>query len=313
MNYELLKQTCLAPIESFTQFGDVQETNNGIYIYRENPKAKILGVAHLDSVLDLDHFYALKIGGQDVIMNAQLDDRLGAYTLLYVLPELGIEFDLLLTEGEETGHSTAAWFESNKEYNWMFSFDRRGGDVVFYQYDHKEIRDDVKDVGMIPAIGSFSDIAFLDHLKCCGMNIGTGYYGEHTDMCHADISVWARQVGRFRKFYNMFEDKCYPYVKPHKAKIQYPIHYYNDRFIGYARYDEWETGSTNVKSDVGIEKCYLCHEGGKALHEITEGIRACTDCYSHCDICTVCSDVVYAEEVTDGICTYCKEEIMDDV
>ena len=100
IDYELMKNICLTNIESFSIFGDVLDTPDGILIYKQNKGAKILGVAHLDTVLTSNHFKVKKNGRR--VYNMQLDDRLGVYTMLDLLPQMGIEFDLLLTEGEET-------------------------------------------------------------------------------------------------------------------------------------------------------------------------------------------------------------------
>src|SRR5688500_911556 len=129
IDYNRLKNTCLSPIESFMGLGEVVDTRDGIYIYKDKG-CKVLGVAHLDTVLNMNHFHKIDVNGDPIVINAQLDDRLGAYALIHLLPSLGIQFDLLLTEGEESGRSTAAHFKASHEYNWMFSFDRHGDDVV---------------------------------------------------------------------------------------------------------------------------------------------------------------------------------------
>src|SRR5688572_4953131 len=157
-----------------------------MYIYQNN-NSRILGVAHLDTVLSMNHFYRLKVNQDQIVLNAQLDDRLGAYTLLHLLPSMGLKYDLLLTEGEEMGLSTAAHFKTDKQYNWMFSFDRKGTDVVMYQYESKPLTAALESSKFKIGIGSFSDIAFLDHLGCKGFNVGTGYHGEHSTMCYANM------------------------------------------------------------------------------------------------------------------------------
>jgi hypothetical protein len=278
INYSKLKQVCLSPVKSFEGIGDMVNTPDGILIYKENPKAKILGVSHLDSVLEHSHFYNLSIGNDVKVINAQLDDRLGTYTLLEILPRLGIEFDLLLTEGEEIGRSTAAHFEPIKEYNWIFSFDRAGSDVVMYQYDTPLLRNDLKSAKFRPSYGTFSDICFLDHLGVRGINIGTGYHDEHTDMCHASMGELTAQVKRFKAFYDMFEDKQYPYEKPASKKVQS----WHDDFY-----------------------CYLCdRKPGK--NQIVNDIFLCDDCMGQALQCQNCMDLFYADEIVDGLCEICS-------
>jgi hypothetical protein len=80
-------------------------------------------------VLDNDH-----ISSGHRVFNVKLDDRLGVYTCLIICGR-GLKFDVLLTEDEEIGQSTASFSETNKDYNWMFQFDRQGVQTVMYQYE----------------------------------------------------------------------------------------------------------------------------------------------------------------------------------
>ena len=202
---EALKQVALAPIESFKQYGQTTETPNGIYIYIDRG-SDILGVAHLDTVQDMTHFEVTEEHGDKKIRNAQLDDRLGAYVLLNLLPTLGVNCDILLTEGEETAQFTARYFKPSKQYKWMFSFDRAGMDTVMYQYDDEPTRKLVNDSGFLPAKGSFSDISVLEHLGVKGFNFGVGYYDNHGDKSHAIESHVLHNVKLFIDFYNKHKD-----------------------------------------------------------------------------------------------------------
>lgn len=297
LNYEHMKKVCLSSIKEFRHIGDVTETKDGPFIFRDNPKAKIIAVAHLDTVLNMNHFYDLSVGKDTVIMNAQLDDRLGAYVLLDVLPTLGIEYDLLLTVGEEQGMSTAAYFDSPKSYNWMFSFDRHGDDVVMYQYESKELRQDLQTAKLKPAKGSFSDICFLDHLGIRGINVGTGYEGEHSDMCYASMNVLRSQINRFKVFYKLFGDKPYPYTMPTYNYLK-PITTETHRSsIVYDR---------NSWGEYDDDLCYLCGES-KGTIQITNDIFVCDHCIADTALCAGCNEVVYADELTDGICLECLE------
>lgn len=288
INYSTLKSVCLSPIKAFKGLGDVVETQDGIYIYKITPKAKILGVAHLDTVLDLKHFNKMEIKGDDIVFNAQLDDRLGVYTMLDILPSLGIEFDLLLTEGEESGLSTAAHFETSKDYNWMFSFDRHGEDVVMYQYDDKHIRDLLIHSGLKPGIGSFSDIAFLDHLQIKGFNIGVGYEGEHSKMCYANMSILKRQVKRFLQFYKNNKDTKLAHI-PTPKKYPPSIRY---------NWEDW--------GEYDNLYCYLCN-ATKGIHEIDADIYLCDGCFNDAEQCQQCFNVFYNYELTNGLCADCLD------
>ena len=282
INYNLLKQMCNSPIKTFYSVGDVKDTKDGIYIYKSRPENKVLAVAHLDTVLNQKHFYKTNRNKDVLVFNACLDDRLGVYTILDLLPQLNIHYDILLTEGEESGNSTAQYFEAEKSYNWMFSFDRRGEDVVMYQYDDEPTRGLLKSSGFKPAIGSFSDIAFLEHLQIKGFNIGTGYEGEHTSTSYASMNVLTRQVQRFQHFYEKNKDIKLAHIPT--SQINYGYHYQ------WGKYDDLY--------------CYLCAKN-RGEFEVDDGIYLCGQCFNDAEMCQHCQDIVYNYELTTGLCKYC--------
>jgi hypothetical protein len=237
INYDLLRDTCLAEIDDFARPDFVTTvTPDGLMFYQDNG-ASILAVAHLDSVQDCTHFHKIDIKGQDYVLNASLDDRLGAYTILHLLPSLGLKYDILLTEGEEMGRSTAAHFipPAGKKYKWMFSFDRRLDDVVMYQYDSKFGRKKLKSADFKIGDGSFSDIAFLDHLNCMGFNIGVGYDNEHSAWAIMDVTMYLSQIKKFIKFYNLYKGLHFRYT------------YTPPKYYTYSYVDK-TTGATVTKS-----------------------------------------------------------------
>lgn len=167
--------------------------------------AKILGVAHLDTVPNV---VTPVFNGQHVV-SGQLDDRLGVWTMLDLLPYIGApKFDVLLTTDEEIGASTAADFVASKDYNWVFSFDRRGHQTVMYDYENDEMVELVNSYGWDVGFGSFSDICYLDHLKVKGFNFATGYHLEHTVKCYANLRDTLRSAKKFCKFaMDLFDKK----------------------------------------------------------------------------------------------------------
>lgn len=297
-NYDLLKQVCLSPIDGFCHLGTVTETRDGIHIYQNND-SPVLAVAHLDSVLDLEHFYVNRINGDDLIFNAQLDDRLGAYTILDVLPKLGINCDVLLTEGEEQGRSTAAHFKAGKSYNWAFSFDRKGEDVVTYQYNGKDWEDALKASKFRVGVGSFSDIAFLGHLGIKCVNIGTGYHGEHDDLCYASANQLERQVKRFEHFYNVNKNVKYPH-KETKGGF-------------WGRFGSFGSSRTAVVeyTDYDGLMCALCH-GRTGTQQFENNTWLCAKCWADAEQCTVCEEINYSYDLIDGICYDCIEDMKED-
>jgi hypothetical protein len=204
-----LRWFCTAPEEAFTRFGEVVGDGDQRTIYR-NAGSDVLAVAHLDHHGAGTFKFAQNLG---VAWSMALDDRLGAYLILDLLPKLGIKVDVLLTTGEESANSTAKYWQQpeDRQYNWMFSFDRRGNDVVTYDYDSKEWERELKAAGCKVGIGSFSDICYLDHLGVHGVNFGTGYQDEHTKNCHVFLWDTAVMVRQFVTFYRMQHDVSWPW------------------------------------------------------------------------------------------------------
>lgn len=210
MNMDEFKDIALKPIEDFAQFGELKQTPDGMYVFRDNG-SNILGIAHLDTVQNLSHFEVQNLDDTRVVRNAQLDDRLGAYVILSLLPQLGVNCDILLTEGEEGGHSTGLYFEPTKKYNWIFEFDRMGMDVVMYQYHDKPTEEMMGKEGFIPAKGSFSDISMMEHLGVKGFNFGTGFYDYHGKDSHAIESHVLHNVKLFKQFYDKYKNTQLPH------------------------------------------------------------------------------------------------------
>lgn len=182
------------------------------YAFKDNG-AKVLAVAHLDTVMPHDERTANYVNTADgpVVFSGALDDRLGAYTILELLPRLGVQVDVLLTTAEESCESTAQFFESSKDYHWMIEFDRGGTDVVMYQYEDVETRGLVQDSGAKPADGIFSDIAYLEHLEVKGFNWGVGYRDYHGPRSHAFLADYWEMIGYYLNFHADNEDTYLPH------------------------------------------------------------------------------------------------------
>jgi hypothetical protein len=179
-----------------------QPKTENFYCFVDNG-CDVLAVAHLDTVMPAHRRNAGFLDTQDgpVIYSGALDDRLGAYILLELLPSMGIDHDILLTTGEEIGRSTAAFFAPEKEYNWMIEFDRGGSDVVMYQYDDYDTRGLVRACGARVGEGIFTDICYLDSLEVKGFNWGVGYQDYHGPRSHAYLDDTAEMVGHYLKFH----------------------------------------------------------------------------------------------------------------
>lgn len=167
------------------------------YFFKDN-NSNVLAVAHLDTVQPDDWYYIQN----NILYSPVTDDRMGVYVLLYMLPRLGVNVDILLTIGEESLNSSAQFFYTEKQYNWMFSFDRKGEDVVTYSYHNEKFENALLKNGFRFGLGSYSDIVELEQLDCCGVNIGTGFFNYHDLDGYVDLKMLMRQVLRFRNFYN---------------------------------------------------------------------------------------------------------------
>jgi len=209
----MMKAICLADFDSFEHYGELYETKQKEKFFYKDNGAKVLFVAHLDSVAKEKHFGVASLTGEKVVYNAQLDDRLGAYVGLSLLPSLGIECDFLLTDGEETGRSTAKYFypEDGKEYNWIFSFDRTGTDVVMYDYEAPEYTRLLRESTFKVGIGSFSDICHLTHLGVAGFNFGVGYQDYHSARAHVFLSDLEHMIQNFLHFYTEHSETKMPH------------------------------------------------------------------------------------------------------
>lgn len=206
--------------------------------------ARILGVAHCDWMTGLKQQFAVAtLKDETLIFSPQLDDRIGVYTLLYLLPSLGVAVDTLLTTDEEIGRSTASEFTTDKQYNWMCEFDRRGTDVVSYQYH--DMKEHTKKF-FTNGYGSFSDISCLDHLGVLGMNVGVAYSGEHTNRCFMVLEDYIDQIVRFVRFYREYKNIRLDYVKPPQTTFtswdkRLPTHYAGEGLygesLGYGNHD----------------------------------------------------------------------------
>jgi len=203
------------------------------YAFQDNGSS-VLAVAHMDIAGNIKDKQGIFAMANNVVVSPALDDRLGVFIITKLLPAFGVLPDILLTTDEEKGASTASFFDAPKDYNWVFSFDRSGADVVMYDYKTTALAQLLGAMGFDVGFGSFSDICWLDHLGVSGFNFGTGYYREHTVKCHAQLNTTIFMVGLFIEFFKEFKDTKFEYTPT-----------YGGRYGGYGGYvdyyeAEWE-------------------------------------------------------------------------
>lgn len=227
-----LARTCTMAERDFADFYDMSTTQLPIgpqvrpgedfFHFRDNG-SKVLAVAHLDTVSPSDereaHFVRTAAG--EVVYSRALDDRLGAYIILELLPRLGINYDVLLTVGEESGNSTAEYFDAPKRYDWLIEFDRGGTDVVMYQYDDTDTRAAVRATGAHVGDGIFSDISYMEHLGVKGFNWGVGYRDYHGPRAHAYLDDTLEMVARYLKFHQQNEGTYMPHFESYSERSNY--------------------------------------------------------------------------------------------
>jgi ribosomal protein L37E len=215
---DALRRVCVDPAPAgFERYGIVNRFGDGpddFYVHRDNGSS-VLAVAHLDSVQGKRRFKMAGDRANPIVYSPTLDDRLGAYVIAELLPALGIVPDVLLTSGEESCNSSARLFDTDKQYNWMFSFDRGGTDVVAYQYDTSELRERIHAAGAPVGDGSYSDIADLDHLGCAGVNWGVAYRDYHGSNAYVPLNDLFLSVARFVRFWGANADVAMPHASDH--------------------------------------------------------------------------------------------------
>lgn len=214
----ILKRVCEADEISFAddyalEVHDVPRRGYDNYYLHGERGSDILFVAHLDTVVEPKQrmcAFADTAAGP-VVHSGALDDRLGAYIGLELLPALGIQHDILLSVGEESGRSTAEFFETDKRYNWVIEFDRGGTDVVMYQFEDLETRELVEKSGASVGEGILSDITYMDGLGVKAFNWGVGYRDYHGLRSHAYLNDTFRMVGHYLRFHEANHDVRLPH------------------------------------------------------------------------------------------------------
>jgi hypothetical protein len=235
-----------------------------IYIDRGS---RVLGVAHIDSVQK----YHGTVFSRDKIHASTVDDRIGVYMLLHGLPALGINCDVLLTDHEEIGMSTAQYFAPRKEYNWMFSFDRMGADVVCYQYETPKLRGGLEECGFSVGDGIWSDISYMEYMEVCGFNVGCGMHDYHSKAAYVDINELLAQAASFRYFWTFYEGTRFDWSP--------------GEFCGASAQDWYWDDDVQVMGDLTHETCDYCGvwDYSKAMHKYLDSnlCDGCYDWYTH--------------------------------
>lgn len=259
----------------------IEEREVDNFYYFADRGSDILFVAHLDTVVAhanrLCDFAETKAG--PVGHSGAFDDRLGAYIGLELMPKLlGFGWaDILLTVGEESGRSTAEFFTSEKAYNWVIEFDRKGTDVVMYKYHDFETAKLVRDSGAVTGNGTVSDISYMESLGVKCFNWGTGYDGNyHSVKGFVYLEDTYKMVIHFLRFHAANAGVRLPHEKKVvKSYVHstWPSHG-STRWLGGKR-EKYVSGKGWVADDIGSSrvgdnrvwnkdlKCFVCKDPKK--------------------------------------------------
>jgi hypothetical protein len=279
MNLKQLRHRCQMPFEMFE--GEVMESKTGRHLFLDRG-GSVLAVAHLDYVGASKHFERATLDGQEHIFSMALDDRLGAYLLLDELPKLGLNFDVLLTEGEESMNSTASDFVPPKEYNWLFSFDRAGTDVVMYDYEDTQMKTLLKSSGFDVGFGSYSDICDLESLGCKAFNFGTGYYENHTRLSYMLPTLTSLMVNKFVPFFLANQEIKYPHEELPIGNYA-RFHWHKHDMLNWEEIEEPDRGDTGK-----THEAYFCDDCGQSVDEDTWFRNQ-----GFCNVCAAVEDAYY--------------------
>ena len=212
ININQLKYRCKQGLNSLLT--EIGRLHNGSIVYNKNDrygyidnKSNILCVVHADTVFNTKLFYA----AENKVYSPSLDDRLGLYLALDYFPHINIDMDILITENEESGNSTAQYFNPHKQYNWIVGLDRQGTGCVLYDYEYQAKWKSAIESFFEIEQGTYSDISRLYHLKACGLNLGIGYKHQHTQNCNVLLDDLYYQLYLFKAFYQEHKDNIFVY------------------------------------------------------------------------------------------------------
>ena len=281
MNFNnLVQQCCSMPYASIWRWlEDVHgftivnpDSDRDRYAYRPTTGVNVLTVCHADTVLNRPDLWEQE---GDWIQSSELDDRLGLAMALAMSRRHGTA--ILVCDNEEVGRSTASVFAGDNwpVPNWLIEFDRRGTDAVTYDYS-SECWDGIcehyfEEIGN----GSFSDVCYLESMERKAVNVGVGYYREHSLKCHAylDETRWRmNQVSRMLR-----EVGGIPMLHKEKRASKIPTRLY---------YGSWDMDDETTHLMPALDGTTYRTEctGCETMHDMID----LEDVGSHVDLCRYC-------------------------
>jgi len=307
--------------------GGNEEDHYALYTHPEGDGT--LAVAHMDSVQGAEWVSPIiNHPSGDIFFFPQADDRMGVYTVTELLPKMGIKSDILLTDNEERGQTTAADFirdlpnTTDHKWNWMYSFDRTGHDVAMYSYMNSECDRDLKAVGMESAHGSFSCIKAMDSLGIKGYNWGTAYHNYHGEWAYVRLAEYLDNVAKF----TIFHQQHHAMKRPHFVKPAFSSTYStrgNSPTV-YAANQGYLFGDHPIRTRTPFTP--LTVRGGKGRQHVSpEDTHMCIPCEryyrleeldfdmsegwqtSNMDLCPHCFNIATSLYSDDSVAAMCKK------
>ena len=254
-------------------------------------KSDLLFVAHLDTVQEPKISELQKTDNGTILKGAGFDDRLGCYAAYRLSKQLNA--DLLLTDNEEKGQSTAQ-HHICKPYNWVAEFDRAGDDVVTYDCGSKKFIKAIKKHWK-EGWGSFSDICQLKTKACC-LNVGIGYEQAHSENSTVNLDVYIGQIEKFKLFCEHNRNK--KFVRRNKPKQRYI-------FSGYGYGTTYQnrqgifTGRDSYFNDDYYDNRYKLKINSKPEEEKTEENESTILLPGEFDFCDYCLERFNWDELID--------------
>ena len=242
----------------------------------------VLLCAHIDTVqtptVDLRTF-----------TGAGFDDRLGVYLGYALANKYPGMFDLLLTDYEESGQSTAAYFTPTHKYNFVVGLDREGSDYVDYGLADIEFDQAFeRHTGIKKSHGSFSDICSMSNVDCTKINLGIGVYSSHSPKSGFIPGVANEQISKLVKFCREYKDVYFKQgVGDIFAGCGYNYSYYNNQ-------QNWNKYKNKEDEDIddieGQAREYFSKTEGTAECDFCGDTWAVIDMYdvNGSDVCLEC-------------------------
>ena len=220
---------------NYKVFACDQSSNCSRYIYAVGDTPICL-TAHLDTVFGFDPHKDIQIDGDILSCKTGMgaDDRVGVYMILEIIKEL--KCNILFLEDEECGHSGAVHFIASpykerfqQENNFCIDLDMAGSNILtFYETTNNEFQKDVSSIlpqykVRNPKLGA-SDLIELtigwekegrngvqkyEGTNVASLNIGVGYYKEHTFDEYVKFNEVLRCIDDVKKLIKNMPQKTY--------------------------------------------------------------------------------------------------------